>query len=290
MITDLVLVVLFVVLSAFEVRYENRSSRCLFPRLPPNKHRLALIIPFRDGCSKENQGGGRTKNLEEFVPYMMDFLRKQKVNFTIVVVEQVNKGHFNRGFLFNVGFLLTKDNFDYFAFHDVDLLPENALNSYGYPTGNRPYHLCVANSRQGYKPAYGGKVGGVLLINLEHYDALNGFSNTFWGWGQEDDEMAARIKGILGGVNRPSAEIGRYKALDHGRVAGLDATEIFRKQRTDMLDMMAASHRGRFETEKLAMLNGFRQIEYTARSVRCLPHFKHYIVNYLNPNKPMKDC
>lgn len=32
-------------------------------------------------------------------------------------------------------------------------------------------------------------VGGVLAIRMNHFYAVNGFSNEFWGWGGEDDDM-----------------------------------------------------------------------------------------------------
>ena len=39
--------------------------------------------------------------------------------------------------------------------------------------------------------------------------------------------MAKRIKKALGGFQRPSYDVGRYRALDHTRVKGLDETEQF---------------------------------------------------------------
>lgn len=35
-------------------------------------------------------------------------------------------------------------------------------------------------------------VGGVLAMKKEQFETVNGFSNEFWGWGGEDDDMAYR--------------------------------------------------------------------------------------------------
>jgi hypothetical protein len=40
--------------------------------------------------------------------------------------------------------------------------------------------------------AYQELVGGVLAMRTEHFQLLNGYSNLYWGWGAEDDDMAYR--------------------------------------------------------------------------------------------------
>jgi len=36
-------------------------------------------------------------------------------------------------------------------------------------------------------------VGGVLSMRTEHFQRVNGYSNLYWGWGAEDDDMAYRL-------------------------------------------------------------------------------------------------
>ena len=267
----------------------NMASSCIYKPLESGKHRLAVIVPFRDGCATGSQGGGRLANLNEFVPYMQRFLSEQGIDFEIFIVEQVKKGLFNKGFLFNTGFLLAREHFDYVALHDVDQVPENKANKYNYPEGNMPMHLCVANSRTNYEPAYESMVGGVLMMTREQYDAVNGFSNTYWTWGQEDDDMYNRVRGIHGGVRRPSAAVGRYRALEHARVAGLDETPRFRKQREELRRIIAAAAKGKVATQELVMKNGFRQVKYRVVSANC-SSYSHYVVDFLNPDIPMENC
>lgn len=42
-------------------------------------------------------------------------------------------------------------------------------------------------------PANRRYFGGVVAFNKADFEAINGFPNTFWGWGGEDDEMYSRI-------------------------------------------------------------------------------------------------
>lgn len=39
---------------------------------------------------------------------------------------------------------------------------------------------------------YYNYAGGVIAMNPENFIRLNGFSNSYWGWGNEDDDLSAR--------------------------------------------------------------------------------------------------
>ena len=44
-----------------------------------------------------------------------------------------------------------------------------------------------------YELYYKDIFGGVCAIKSEQYVKANGFSNRFWGWGGEDDDLRKRI-------------------------------------------------------------------------------------------------
>lgn len=94
--------------------------------------KLAVIVPFRD----------RFEELLQFVPHLNKFLTDQRVAHHIFVVNQVDRFRFNRASLINVGFLFVKENFDYIAMHDVDLLPLNKNLKYDYPKDG-PFHVAA---------------------------------------------------------------------------------------------------------------------------------------------------
>ena len=139
---------------------------------------LIIIVPFRN----------REENLKQFIPHMHHFLKD--VKHRIVVIEQAGDGLFNKARLLNVGFSLYQDANAYFCFHDVDLLPESALCDYSYPV--IPTHLSAYCSQFEYQfdPYHSG---GVLLVNKEDFRRVNGFSNQYWGWGGEDDDLRKRF-------------------------------------------------------------------------------------------------
>jgi hypothetical protein len=88
-------------------------------------------------------------------------------------------------------------------------------------------HLLTATSQWGYTPMHKDTVGGALGLTHKVYLAVGGYSNQFWGWGGEDNNMYTRLeKGP--GVRRPALGVGRYHALFHPRVMGLDETDQFK--------------------------------------------------------------
>ena len=74
-----------------------------------------------------------------------------------------------------------------FVFHDVDLLPLNAQNLYA--CSNLPLHLSAFVDTFRFNLPYSTLFGGALAISQEIFEAVNGFSNQFSGWGGEDDDF-----------------------------------------------------------------------------------------------------
>jgi beta-1,4-galactosyltransferase 1/beta-1,4-galactosyltransferase 2 len=95
----------------------------------------------------------------------------------------------------------------------VDLIPEVDGNFYTCETFN-PKHTTsrvrpIDNSR-GYNRFYEFLIGGVLLLTFDMYKTLNGFSNLYWGWGGEDDDLALRLIQRRMCVVRPDYDLAIY--------------------------------------------------------------------------------
>lgn len=146
--------------------------------------KMAVIIAYRD----------RASHLIEFLrvfPSIVNKDRELPIDYHIFVIEQANDRLFNKGKLFNAGFLLTKDDYDYFCFHDVDMMPVSV--DYSYP--NVPTHLAATISQFQEKQGlpYPTYFGGAILLNKKDFITINGFSNHYEGWGAEDDDLLFRI-------------------------------------------------------------------------------------------------
>lgn len=145
---------------------------------------LFIIVPYRD----------RAEHLKMFLAHYNSILPDAK----IVIVEQDNRLPFNRGWLLNCGFdFINKVHYttrNHFAFHDVDMLymNGNASEVYGYPS--QPTHIATACSQFKYQMPYANYCGGVILLNKSDFIWCNGFSNSYQGWGAEDDDFRKRIE------------------------------------------------------------------------------------------------
>lgn len=178
--------------------------------------KLSIIVPYRD----------REEHLKKFAPHMKMFL-DNKVDFTINIIEQHNNKTFNRGYLKNIGFDLTKNDSDYSCFHDIDQIPMADSADYSYVEGAAK--LCIYTTQVGFKKRPLVELGGVVIFDNKSFDDINGFSNDYWGWGTEDLELGIRCNK----KNVPIKEVpGRYMALPH-RTEGdtVDSSKTSRQTR-----------------------------------------------------------
>ena len=174
-------------------------------RLVKNKS-FVIIIPYRDDDKHV-----RKKHLETFITKIPKLFNNFSNDFKILIVEQYNKkNRFNRGVLLNIGFEICKDSFDYFIFHDIDLIPDNDLIPYYTIYPFRPIHLARLHT----KYSVGGKYfGGVNSFNKKDFIKINGYPNNYWGWGGEDDELYDRVVDAKLDVYVPKK--GKYTELKH---------------------------------------------------------------------------
>uniref|UniRef100_A0A1I7ZD87 Beta-1,4-N-acetylgalactosaminyltransferase n=1 Tax=Steinernema glaseri TaxID=37863 RepID=A0A1I7ZD87_9BILA len=169
------------------------------------RHRVAIIIPYRD----------REEHLRIFLHNIHSILAKQQLDYAIFIVEQIEGEKFNRAKLMNVGFVEALKLYDWqcFIFHDVDLLPEDDRNLYSCP--EQPRHMSVAVDKFQYKLPYGTIFGGITALTRAQVEKTNGYSNEFWGWGGEDDNMSERVSLAGYKISRYPTKIARYKMIKH---------------------------------------------------------------------------
>ena len=136
-------------------------------------NKLGVIVPYRN----------RHEHLITFKESITKYLESKNIDFELIIVNQDNAKLFNRGMLLNIGFKEAKNlKCDYVIFHDVDMLPVDVDYSYS----DTPIHLATDNI------PFESYFGGITLFPSELFEKINGFSNLYWGWGFEDDDLRYR--------------------------------------------------------------------------------------------------
>jgi len=150
------------------------------------RKKLAICVPHYK----------REEHLKTFIPHMDEFFKDKDIEYKIFVANQVfpdSVSGFNRGTSKNVAFdVARKEGYDYFCFHDIDMLPEDDSCDYSYPKNVE--HLAVHVKQFDYGLKYQEYFGGCILFTKEHYEQINGYSNGYWNWGMEDDDILYRVK------------------------------------------------------------------------------------------------
>lgn len=176
----------------------------LKPSLGNGIHKLGIIVPYRN----------RKYHLAAFIPHIHHFL--SQVPHELLIIEQTIDGKpFNRGKLLNIGYTLAKNSCTYLCFHDIDMLPVQADYSYAIS----PTHLATSVEQFGYEMPYPEYFGGVTLMNIFDFELVNGYSNSYWGWGSEDDDL--RFRCLENGLKIES-RLGVFLSLKHSKAEESD--------------------------------------------------------------------
>lgn len=166
--------------------------------------KTAVIVPYRN----------RSTQLQVFVNYMHQFLQHQNIHYRIIVVEQSDSLPFNRAKMINFGARFAIDaNYTCLILHDVDLIPLASGNLYG--CSRRPRHMSSSLDTFRYNLPYLTLFGGAISILSDQYKSVNGMSNSFYGWGGEDDDFYSRLEINNLEPYRFEPEISKYTMLVH---------------------------------------------------------------------------
>lgn len=183
----------------------NIKDGCSQPTDCISVERVAVIIPYKD----------REDHLVKWLWHMHKLLVRQRRNYCVFVSEPLGNGHFNKGSTMNSAVKeVIKRGFDCIVLHDVDMLLEDDHNI--YQCEDNPVHLSPLIDKFKYKDHYGTEFGGVTMLKAEQYLKANGYSNLFWGWGKEDDDMTFRVHASGQSVRKPiNYQSARYSMIPH---------------------------------------------------------------------------
>lgn len=146
-------------------------------------HKLGVCVPYRN----------REEHLHQFIPQVGKYLKNQGIDFQMYFCHQVDDKLFNRGATKNIAAKHAfEDGCDYIVWHDIDMIPEEGGGcDYSYPA-DAPRHIATQISQMDYQLKYHEYFGGAVLFTKEQVEATNGYSNDYWDWGMEDDDLFFR--------------------------------------------------------------------------------------------------
>lgn len=184
--------------------------------------RLGIIIPYRD----------RLEHLNEMLPHTVSFFRRNtEIEPLFVIAEQVDSNPFNRGALANHAYAACSGMIDYVCFHDVDYLPMWAdYSEPALPTRIIWYGLDVRPVGHGTNRTVHAQKEGLAAVSVMrkwHFEAANGYSNGYWGWGFEDTDLGSRMESV--GLPLGYKD-GTFVPLDHDS-NGYDANGVTKASR-----------------------------------------------------------
>ena len=159
--------------------------------------RLAVILPYNE------------QHIENFTDHFRVTVQEgDDLYYKLIFMKQKSNRPLNKGKLFNIGYMLHKDSFDYFCFHDSDLIPISAECDYSFE--EKPISLVGMRDKiefgdqenidnfDDFTLPYDEYFGGATLFSKEHFKEVNGYSNEYWGVGYEDYDLLLRcvVKGL----------------------------------------------------------------------------------------------
>lgn len=152
--------------------------------------KLAVIAPYNE------------KLIENFTDHFSAVVKQEGFYYKIFFIKQKSNRPLNKGKLFNIGFSLVKDKFDYFCFHDVDFIP---ISNFDYTPSEQP--ICLyekvlpvefgqhdsIEDTSDFDVITDSHFGGAVLFDKNQFQTINGYSNDYWGLGYEDRDLLVRM-------------------------------------------------------------------------------------------------
>jgi len=131
---------------------------------------LLIVTPYRN----------REEHLKGFLENSPFYFNNQNLTYDMLICELDQGGDWNAGLCVNslIKFINNERQYKYLYIHHVDIWPENG--NWIFPEENQAYYNL-------------GDYGSCLM-KLDTFLEIKGYSNSFWGWGGEDNEIYAKLQ------------------------------------------------------------------------------------------------
>ena len=145
---------------------------------------LLIVVPYRN----------REEHLKTFLEKTPAYFNRQNISYDILICELDKQGDWNAGLCCNsfIDFINSERQYKYIFIHHVDVFPIEG--EWEFPKPKQIFY----------------KLGdyGSCLISTEDFLSVNGYCNSFWGWGGEDNDLYLRTQDHgIALVDRSNSEV-----------------------------------------------------------------------------------
>lgn len=132
---------------------------------------VLIVVPYRD----------REEHLEKFLKAAPKYFNTQNITYDILICELDSEGDWNAGLCCNSLINFVKDKqYEYIYIHHVDIYPIEGDIS--FPNQNE-YYFNIGDY-------------GSCIVSYKNFIKAGGYSNLFWGWGGEDNDLYQKLNSI----------------------------------------------------------------------------------------------
>jgi len=131
---------------------------------------LLIVVPYRN----------REEHLKGFLENSPRYFNEQNFTYDILICELDQQGDWNAGLSCNslINFISSERQYKYLYIHHVDIWPTSG--QWEFPLDKQVFHNL-------------GDYGSCLM-KMDDFLAVGGYSNSFWGWGGEDNDLFNKFR------------------------------------------------------------------------------------------------
>ena len=153
---------------------------------------LLIVVPYRN----------REEHFKGFLENSPRYFNQQNFTYDILICELAQQGDWNAGLSCNslINFISSERQYKYLYIHHVDVWPMSG--QWEFPLDRQVFHNL-------------GDYGSCLM-KMEDFLTIGGYSNSFWGWGGEDNDLYNKFRNKGFRVIDKSDSIVKYETKHQG--------------------------------------------------------------------------
>lgn len=232
--------------------------------------KVAIIAGYHEKYHTKSQ-------LDRFITYMNNFMKKTDLEYKIFVLTQFNKEiDLNLGHLYNIGFELAEsEGYSKFVFSDLYLLPHEEMIPYYKRNNKYPIHIGYHWNKFNYELYY----LGIIMFNKENFELINGYPINIFGLYGWDYEVILRLKDT--GLKLKIPEYG--KIIDNGTHPNISIAEWKKIKTSTIINQHSETWKSNGLKNTFYTMENMKNITNGCKNCKIytvsLVDYKYYLVN-----------